>query len=132
MSNAADSKYRKVPASAYVADSDEDELYEDDYADEEAYDDDGAVESSGAGSGLFSSPARTITLLFSILLLFVMAGVVAWLLGQSNKPPDGGTAKAPQAVGSLVPVAQVSDPNAAYSNLPAGLDEAPRIGSVPP
>ena len=138
MSNAAYSKrtgYRKVPTPPRAVEDGAGESYEDEYDYEEAYEESyaDAEQSSGAGSGLFSSPARTITLLFSALLLFTMVGVVAWLLGQSGKPQNqNGAAPPNQSVGGLVPVPQISNPTIAYSSKPAGLAEAPVVGSLPP
>src|SRR6476659_10845672 len=87
MSNAAYSgpRYRRVPASQpHAAESNAEQPRE--VEEEEAYDEGADVaEPSGLGATLFSTPARTITLVFSILLLFAVVGMIAWVLGQSGK-----------------------------------------------
>jgi peroxiredoxin len=137
MSKAAYSKqsgYRKVPAPPRAAEEDVVEDYdEDEYDDEEVYEDGyaDAEQTSGGGSGLFSSPARTITLVFSVLLLFAVVAYAAWLLGTNSKPTSTTTTQS-NTTGKLIPVPQISNSNVAYTSKPAGLAEAPSIGSIPP
>src|SRR5580765_1368272 len=143
MSNAAYSKsrYRRVPASAPSPDVEDDQGEGEPYEDEEAlayYEEGGEeAEQSSLGASLFSSPARAITLVFSVILLFALAGTIAWMLGQSGKIPTVSsttttTSNVPPVSGSLKPVDQINNSSAPYASKPAGLAEAPRVGALPP
>lgn len=109
MSNTAYSKLRSVP----VQDTEDVDDYEYDEPDEE-YEE---YDESDEPTGLFSSPARTVALGFSLLLLFIVAGVVAWELGaksgQSGQPGTGPSVST-----------NLSNPNP--------VSEGPRVGKLAP
>ncbi len=136
MSDTAYTKYNDV------AEDDSGEPYEDEET--EVYEGTGAAYAEEYGDeepleaqpvGLFSTPVRAITMIFSVLLLFVVVGVLAWLLGQSGKKNVAAIttgSNIPPVAGSLTPVPEINDANALYDNKPAGLSEAPKVGALPP
>jgi thiol-disulfide isomerase/thioredoxin len=136
MSNASYSKvrYRKVSANSVANDFSEEQV-EDEYTDEDVYEDyvdEADEEEVPAGSQLFSSPARTITLVSSALLLFLMAAVAAWLIGQSGSKAQPPKVSSNSAPGKLLPVPEINNSAAAYASKPSGLAEAARVGALPP
>ncbi len=136
MSKAAYNNLKVVPG---VPKDEEIEAYSDEADDPYGYlyEDEQAVERVG----LFSTPARAITLGFSILLLLGVVVMAAWLLGQAGKKPDtvpalggnnGEQAYHATSAGSLKAVPDINNANASYTSKPAGLSEAPKVGSLPP
>lgn len=130
--------YKRLPrVTERIGDSEEGEgePYEDEEV-EFADEDEGAVERVG----LFSTPARAITLGFSVLLLFVVVAMTAWLMGQAVKKPGvssitdarGEQSYQAMSAGGLKPVPDIKNPNAEYASKPAGLSEAPKVGALPP
>lgn len=121
-----------------IANSEDGESYQDNaeeaYEDyEDIYEDEEVVQPVG----LFSTPARAITLGFSILLLFLVVGTLAWFLGQSGKQGTNGANNNEQAykatsAGGLQPIPDITNTKASYTSKPDGVSEAPRVGSLPP
>lgn len=98
---------------AYDADEEFDDGYG--YSDEAyAYDEQGEQLASG---GLFGSPGRAITLVFSMLLLLVVGASVLWLLG-TRSPGTIGTATFGSSSSTNIDISSLS--------------VAPRTGSIAP
>ena len=128
---------RKVsvqPAENYL----DEEAYEEGFEElpDEGYDEEGYDE---APVGIFSTPARTAAVVVCIALLFVVAGSLAWLLGQKSHPvASTGTDQGSVAVSSLAPgsslaaVPVIANSNPGYAAKPAGLSEAPKVGAMAP
>src|SRR5439155_8793110 len=106
MSNTAYSKPRRVPRDFYKETPGEDEPYEE-Y--EEEYEEEEPEESVG----LFSTPARTVALVTSLVVLLFVAAAGAWLLGQKVK-----------GTGSSGGLTQIATPNPSKA--------APKVGALAP
>src|SRR4051812_46058699 len=126
-------KYR--PARKVVATQPEEEYEDEVFEDDEDY---GEVYDEPVGSvGLFSTPARTVAILVSVLLLFIVAGAAAWMLGQKAKNPPVASAGTTQGSGGnktsldgVVPT--INNANPGYAVKPSGLDEKPAVGAMAP
>jgi thiol-disulfide isomerase/thioredoxin len=77
---------------------------------EEYYDEDSEEELYEEPTGLFSTPARTLTVIGSLVLLLMVGLVVAWLLGAQAKKPATTNITAPR-VGALAPDIELVDVN---------------------
>src|SRR4051812_6163477 len=122
MSKAIYSNFKATSGNPHAEDVEQDVDEEEEYLDEE--------EEVVQPIGLFGTPARAITLGFSILLLFAVVGMVAWFLGQSGKQSSNaaaaGTDNGEQAfhatsAGSLKPVPDITNSKASYTSKPDGL-----------
>ncbi|MFL5732886.1 MAG: TlpA family protein disulfide reductase [Chloroflexia bacterium] len=112
MSNTAYHRTRRVPRDSYQEAPVQDEEA---YLEDEGYDDYEEYDESEERAGLFSSPARTVALVASFVVLLVVAVSIAWLLGQRAKSSSS----------NLAATNVVEVPLAA-----AG--EAPKVGALAP
>jgi thiol-disulfide isomerase/thioredoxin len=115
MSETAYSKTRRVRKGSYNESPIETEQYAEDdgYEEYDEYDEDGDYDEP---SGLFSTPARAVTMVASIIVLLFVAGSIAWLLGQKAKEGNQ------QGIGGVQPI------NPGIKAVPS----APKVGALAP
>src|SRR5213082_1374503 len=79
----------EVPGTDETSPIDEADAEYEEYEDLDEYDEDyDAYEDGDEPTGLFSSPARTVAMAMSLVVLLVIAGSIAWLLGQKAHEPS--------------------------------------------
>src|SRR5438132_922725 len=77
--------YESLRAKSQPADDlDNDTEYDEDVSDDSGYYDDDYYDAEAAPLGLFGTPGRAITLVGSVLILILIVGTLAWLLGSQT------------------------------------------------
>jgi thiol-disulfide isomerase/thioredoxin len=118
MARAAKGRLNIMAKPVYRETSDEYAEENDGYYEEEEYYNPDEEETQEVTVGLFSTPARAITVIGSFVLLVAIMSVVVWII--SNKPPE------PRNLPGTVKVPVITNPN------PGGEGQAPVKGSFAP